>query len=137
MYINGTGFTAEFIAPDIVQQLVARKDNTGMLQKLAQQLVFLQRQYNLTAAYAHLMLQLVDLQPADADDFFLVLTGAWCCAAAQHSLNARNHLQHTEGLGNIIIGTAVQALDLIELRALGRSHNHRYIRITFISTQTP
>ena len=47
-----------------------------------------------------------------------------------------NQVARTDGLGQEVIGTAVQSFNLIELRALGRSHNHRYIRIALISAQT-
>ena len=136
MHVNGARLAAELIAPDIIQQLVTRKDNARMQQQKLQQLVLLKRQHDLLATHAHLMLQLMHLQRTAADKTIVRFRRLLRRAAAQHSLNACHHLQHAKGLGDVVISTTVKSLHLIILRALRRRHNHRNRRIALVCTQT-
>ena len=46
---------------------------------------------------------------------------------AKHSLDARNHLHHTEGFCQIVVGPQIQPDDLVVLRIFCRCHDYRNV----------
>jgi hypothetical protein len=48
--------------------------------------------------------------------------------AAQHSLNASHEFARTEGLGDVIIGSNLEAEDAVSLAAFGGQENNRHGR---------
>ena len=81
MYVDGAGFAIELIAPDAVQQEVAREHLAAAEHQQLQQLELLQSQRQLLAIAECFIIADVDGQAADMQDAFFFVLGS--CAAQQ------------------------------------------------------
>ena len=75
-------------------------------------------------AAADAMAGAIERQPADLDASRRCRSGA---AAPQHRIDARQQLARRERLGDVVVGAAIEAGDLVALGGARRQHDHRQV----------
>ena len=125
--VDGAGVAVVLVAPDALEQLVAREGAAGVRDEELQELVLLGRQGDGLVVEPCLIRGEVEPQAADGQALFsrLVLAAALLDAGgtAQHGLDAREQLAHGEGLDDVVIGTELEAEHAVNLLGLGGQHD--------------
>ena len=114
---NRARFAIELIAPNAIEQEVAREHFAAAEHEQLQKLELLQRQRQLFAVAERFVIADVDRQTADMKNaFFLILR----CGAAQQRLYAGDQLANRERLGDVVVRAQLEAQDLVHFVALCR-----------------
>lgn len=107
-----------FVAPDGVENHIARKRAVGVLQEEREQVVFGGREADfLVASRDHAAVE-IHLHVAEREDFLLAAR-----LAAQHGADARQQLAGTEGLNDVVIGADFEQKNFIDLLADRAEHD--------------
>src|SRR5271157_269875 len=117
--INGTGSHIRSVAPDGVEQMVAREDTSAMAGKVIEQAELRGGGGNQLAAdhEGHrrgINLNLTDLQGTGREGPL---------EAAQHGLDAGHELARAEGLGDVVVGAELESENAVGFTALGGQKN--------------
>src|SRR5215218_10692244 len=114
VHVHRTRVTREGVAPDALEQLVAREHEAAMVEELPEQVELLRRQLDLLVADLHLATSGVDAEIAvpesRARDFLAVGGGA-----AKDRLHARDELARVERLRQIVVRADLQPDDLVDV----------------------
>ena len=123
MRVDRAGVDDAFVAPDVVEQPVARLHTAAPLQKRAQKFELDAGEMDAFAGDRNLMPRRIDVNGAGRDRFFAQLI----FRAAQDRLDAQNDFARTERLGHVIVRAKFQTGDAIELMRLRRQHHDRNV----------
>src|SRR5436305_4568401 len=93
----------ERVAPDALEQLVARQHEAAVVEQLPEEVELLRRELDLLVADVHLAAAGVDQQVAVAERRALEILAVGR-RAAQHRLDARDELAWIERLGQVVVG---------------------------------
>ena len=117
-------------APDLFQQLFARKDPPPVFHQKAQNVELFGGEIDRLAIERDGEICGVDLQAAAFQLGGLLFHGGLGPpGAAQNGLDARLDLQNIEGLGHVVVGAVFQAEDLVHILALGGEHDNGHIGV--------
>ena len=120
MHIHRAALTHIVRAPDVVEQLIPGERHTGMGQKQPQQLKFLicqahpftgRRNDVAVGIQRHIAVGKAPALPRRR-------------TAAQHRLDAGDHLHHAKGLNKIVVRPQIKALDLVVFHSPGCGHDN-------------
>ena len=125
MHIDRAGLAAVVHSPYFIEQLVTGEGDAGVGEEQPQQFIFLVGQTEKLSIRRHGMRVQIHRQPTCLQTVGVLGRPA----AAQHSFDARDKFHHTERLGQIIVRTKIQSLDLVIFSPLGRRHHHRDVSI--------
>ena len=103
--------------------LLVSDDLAGVGGQRPQQIVFLARQADRLPFHRHQPLGQVDLKPVGAHHR---LVAAGRADLAQGGAHARHQLAHAEGLGDVVVGAAIEGLHLVALVRSHRQHDDRH-----------
>ena len=106
------------VAPDFVEQLGAAVDALGVLHQVVQQLEFGRADFERLALPRDAVRGRVQRQRGDGDAVGHLLGRA----PAQHGADARQQLLGGKRFGDVVVGTSVQAGDLVRLVAARGQH---------------
>ena len=120
-------------APDAVEQLAPRVDAVRVGHQEGEQPVLRRAERNGLAVSGHAMSRLVERQSFDID----ALGVADRSAAAQDGLDPRDQLARGERLGHVVVGTRLEARDLVGFFAARRQHHHRDVARVGVAAQHP
>ncbi len=120
-------------APDAVEQLAPRVDAVRVRHQESEQPVLRRAERNRLASRGHAMSRLVERQSFDVD----ALGFADRRAAAQDRLDAGDQFARGEGLGHVVVGTRLEARDLVGLLAARRQHHDRDVARVGVAAQHP
>src|SRR3954470_11242418 len=126
MDVDGASVTRERVAPHTLEQLVARQHEPAMVEQLPQQIEFLRCELNLLFADTHLTATGVDVEVAVLDRLALEIAAVGR-RAAQDRLHARDELPRVEGLRQIVVGTDLEADDLVDVLVARGQHQDRHV----------
>src|SRR5262245_56926778 len=109
--------------PQLPKQLVAVNDGTPAFRQIEQEIELAPGQVNLPTTVAGAQLFEVDREPVEREpcDFET--------RAPQHRTDARPQLIELERLGDVVVGTQLQRLDLVDCLIARGEHDHRYLRV--------
>src|SRR5579859_1160988 len=139
MHINGAAIAKIGIAPDLIEQSLAREDSIGSRGQGHQQVKLLNGQrdrftHNGDAARRNIDNEIAKAQLIAARllllllDLFRLCLSSWlkgCRTSAQDSLDAANQLAWTERFDKIVIRTRFQTRDTIVLALASGQHQNR------------
>ncbi len=131
MDVDRARLDIDVIAPDRVEQLLARKDAARMLHQIVEQLVFRRAEMNVTAGALHTVRQAIDADLAERDAVFRQAR----TDAAQHGADACHQFDHGERLDDIVVGAGVEAADTVALFRARRQHDDRQVAGIALGTQ--
>src|SRR3954471_18929570 len=112
------------VAPDLVEQALARDDDPLVAHEVLEQLELALGQLDLALAAAHLVGVGVELEVAGHQR-----GGAARRPAAQQRAHPRQQLLALEGLDEVVVGAGVQALDARLERVAGGEHEDRDVAV--------
>src|SRR5262249_57639521 len=95
-----------FVAPHLIENLLARDDLTGVREQIAQQIELAGGEIDAVAAPMRLVRAEIDLDVADAAGLEARRPAA---GAAQHGAHAREELRDAERLGDVVVGAELEA----------------------------
>src|SRR5215210_8519073 len=124
MNVHGPRITGERVAPDSLEQLVAREHEAAMVEQLPEQVELLRRELHLLVANLHFTPAGVDHELAVLDRGALRLTTLGG-GSAQDGLHARDELARVERLRHVVVGADFEADDLVHVLVPGRQHQDR------------
>ena len=121
--IDGARAARELEVPDVLEELFAREDQAGMLEKAGEQVELLHRQVESDArprsfAGVASQLHLAARQLAGRRPLRL--------RAAQHRLDAGHQLARAEGLGNVVVGAQLEPDHAVGLLVARGQHDDRH-----------
>src|SRR5262245_27814156 len=119
--VHRAGVAGEGVAPDALEQLVAREHEAAVVEQLPEQVELLRRELDLLVADAHLAPPGVDRQVAVAELRALELA-ALGRGAAQDRLHALDELARVEGLRELVVGADLEPDDLVDVLVARRQH---------------
>ena len=128
MHIDRAGIARILIAPDVVQELLARKDLVRVGGDKVEEFKLFRRHFDRAPLIADSVVREADLQilaahyirvGADGRGSFL-----WP-VAAQHGADARDQFLRLEGLYDIVVGAELEPEHLVKDLSLCREHNDR------------
>ncbi len=131
MDVDGAQFDVAVMAPDAVEQALARKDMTGMLDEMLEQAKFGRAECDCRAVAAHPVRHGIDLDIGIAQR----LAGERGADSAQHRLDAGDQLTRRKRLGDVIVGAGIEAADAVFLFAARGQHDDRDVGGTGIAAQ--
>ena len=122
MAVHGAGVAEEIVAPDALQQVFTGKDHAGVVGQRPQNFDLLGRAghelaVELDGEGAHVDVEIFHHQMRSLARVLQFVH------AAQHGLDARQHLAGAEGLGDVVVRAQFQAEQLVKLLALGGEHD--------------
>ncbi|GCC46815.1 hypothetical protein chiPu_0030797, partial [Chiloscyllium punctatum] len=107
-HLDGVGVAVEVLVVEMLDQLGARNHPPGVVHQIVEQIVFVRGQLDRVAVDGHALGAGVErYRPAHQLD--LGMPGR----AAQQRTDPRQHLLEMEGLGDIVVGAGVEALNLV------------------------
>src|SRR5947209_8258969 len=121
--INRAAIAVEIIAPHVLEELFAREDHARPPRQLDQEIVFLGPERDRLAIELDLSLGGVDGESAEVKQGRRLIGGGGSARTAQDGLDARDQLARHERLGDIIVGSDLQADDLVLIALAGREHD--------------
>ena len=122
--VDGAGVAVVLVAPDALEQFVARKGAAGVRDEQLQELVLLGRQGDGLVVEPCLIGGKIEAQAADLQRLLPPLLAlAVLGGAAQHGLDAREQLAHGEGLDDVVVGAELEAEHAVDLLGLGGQHD--------------
>src|SRR5512138_2653841 len=121
MHIHGAGLAVKVEAPGFLQELFAAEDESAVFGEGEEQIEFLGAQIEGPGGQVNLAPGRIDRQVAELDGSRLRRVSF---PAPQNSFDARHKLTRIERLGQVIIGTKLQAEDLINVLVAGSEHKN-------------
>ena len=124
MDVHGAGVAEVVKAPHLIQQLVAGKHAVGGRRQMVEQLQLLGGRVHPLAVHQQLVGVQVDDQLVKGEllpPVPLLLRAE----AAEHGVNAGQHLLHLKGLDDVVVRAPLQAVDLVLRLPLGGEHDNR------------
>src|SRR5215211_8814047 len=121
MDVDGPRISRERIAPDPLEQLVAGKDESVVVEQLPEQVEFLRCELNVVAVHLHLAAAGVDEQVAVADLRRLHLA-ALGRGAAEDRLHASDQLPWIERLRQVVVRADLEPDDLVDILVTSGQH---------------
>src|SRR5581483_9106132 len=100
------------VAPHAFEQLVARQDETPMVEQFPEQVELLRRELDLLVADPYLAPARIDVEIAVVDRLALELAPVGC-GAAQDRLHTRDELARVERLRQVVVGSDLEPDDLV------------------------
>ena len=119
--VDGAGVDGAGVAPDLLQQRVARLRAAPAFEQQAEQLELGGRQVELLAVEGDLEIAPVDDEFADGQPVVAPLGPAH---APQHGFHPQDEFARAEGLGHVIVRADFQPGDALGGLALGGEHQH-------------
>ena len=126
--IHDIRIAAVVIAPHFLQDLIARQDRALVAEQIFKQRILLFRQMDRLPADLHLIAARIHRKILDAQAFFNRRFRFHGRMLAQGVADARQELFHRKRLRDVIIGTEIQAGDLVFDIVAGRQHDDGDIR---------
>ena len=117
--LDGVAFRL-VMSVDMLDQLSLRDDAIPVMREIAQQPEFQRRQFDRPAIHQHAEAPRVDAEPADLDQ-----RRDMPADTAQEPSQSRKQFFHFEGLGEVVVGSGIDAFDLLEPGASRRQHEDR------------
>ena len=127
MHVHRARIAGERVAPDALEQLIARQHDPAVVQQLPQQVELLRRKPDLLVDHVHLSLSCVDRQVAMPDLVRLALA-ALRRGAPENALHAGHELTRVEGLRHVVVGADLEPDDLVDVLVARREHEDRDVR---------
>ena len=124
MHVHGTGVAEVVEAPHLVQQLVSGEYPVGGGRQVVEQLQLLGRRIHPLAVHQQLIGVQVDDQLVEGE-LLLAAPLLLAAEAAEHRVDAGQHLLHLKGLDDIVVGAPLQPGHLVLGLPLGGEHDHR------------
>src|SRR3712207_2373685 len=106
------------LVPHAREQQIAREHPSGVADHELEQLVLAEGELDLPAPSPHLLGGCVDFEVRHAE-YLITLR------PPEQRPDAGQKLLYVEGLGQVIVGTVVEAVDLIQRAVAGCQHDHR------------
>ena len=125
--VDGARVAGEGVAPDALEQLVAREHEAAVVEQLPEQVELLRRELDLLLADAHLAAAGVDRQVAVAELLALDLA-ALGRRAAEDRLHAGDELARVERLRQVVVGADLEPDDLVDVLVARGQHQDRHVR---------
>ncbi len=125
--IHRPGVEVVVVDPNGLERIVALQDLVGVGAEQGQQLVLLGGELGLLLADGEQLLLGVEGEAADVVERTLLVL--LTLHATQDSLDAHHELLHGEGLGDIVVGTQLEAFEDILLQRLGRQEDDRHLGV--------
>src|SRR5918995_2279768 len=122
--VHGARVPREGVAPDALEQLVARKHEPLVVEQLPEQVELLRRELHLLGADANLAPPGVDDELAVAHHLLLALP-ALGRRAAQDRLDAGDELPRVERLRHVVVRADLEPDDLVHVLVAGGEHQDR------------
>ena len=116
----------ERVAPDALEQLVAREHEPAVVEQLPEEVELLRRELDLLVADHHLAAAGVDDEVAVAD-LVALLAAPVGRRAAEDALHARHELARVERLRQVVVGADLEPDDLVDVLVAGGQHQDRHV----------
>ena len=137
MRVDGVFVAVVSIAPHAVQQFQATENTTRVRRKVQQQVELPGGQIDGLAAYGRAARRGIDLQAANPDLVLASLCGTLPqFSTAQDRFDARDQFENAEWLGDVVVGTDLEAHHAIQFRRLRRQHQYGYSTRVLAKTTT-
>src|SRR5947208_12031487 len=118
--VDGARVTRERVAPDPLEQLIAREDQALVVEELPEEVELLGRQPDLLVPEATLAPARVEYEVAVPEDTAVALRLPR--PAAEDGPHARHELAWIEGFREVVVGADLEAGDLVEVVVPGGQH---------------
>ena len=126
MDVDRARVAGERVAPDALEQLVARQHEAAVVEQLPEQVELLRRELDLLAADRRLAAAGVDAQVAVRDHLGLELA-ALRRGAPQDRLDPRDELARVERLRQVVVGADLEPDDLVDVLVARGQHQDRHV----------
>src|SRR6266542_3171178 len=126
VHVDRARVAGERVAPDALEQLVARQHQPAVVEQLPEQVELLRRELHFLVADAYLAATCVDDQIA-VPDLGRRQILAVRRRPAQDGLHARDELTRIERLGEVIVRSHLEADDLVDVLVACSQHEDRYV----------
>src|SRR5215831_2161548 len=120
-HLDGIGVAIEVLVVEMLDQFAARDHAAGMMHEVGEQAIFVRGELDRIAVDGHAAGTGVEA-PGAAIELALGVTGR----AAQECADARQNLLEMEGLGDVVVGAGVEALDLVAPAVAGGEDKDRH-----------
>src|SRR5262245_42886857 len=120
-HLDGVGVAIEVLIVEMLDQLAARDHAAGVVHEIGEQAVLVRGELDRVAVHAHAAGAGIEAHRA-AIELALGVPGG----APQQRADARQHLLQVEGLGDVVVGAGVEALDLVAPAVAGGENEHRH-----------
>ena len=127
VHVHRTGVEVVVVNPDGLQGEVALQNLVGVAAEQGEQLVLLSGELSLLVANTEQLLLGVESEAADVVD--RTLLGLLATYATQDGLNTEYKLFHRERLGDVVVGTNLEAFENVLLQSLGCEEYDRYLGV--------
>jgi hypothetical protein len=117
--IDGARGHARFVAPDFAEKLVAGDDAAAVIDEVFEQLIFAHGEWDGLAGATDFGLAGVEFDIAEGEKFLCAAGGA---GAAEQRFDAGEQFHHVERLGDIVVGSFLEADDFVDDLASGGEH---------------
>src|SRR5262245_8577753 len=134
--VNRAGLDEAVLPPDEVEELLSAEHSTRRAGQSRQELELLPRELHDAAAHLDLEAVAVDLEVPDLE-IVLGLARAGHLTAPEHRPHPGEQLPRRERLGHVIVGSHLEAQDLIALLRATREHDHGDVPRLRILLQAP
>jgi hypothetical protein len=121
MHIHRALLDEHMIAPDLVEQLRARMDTLGVGHQEVQQAELGRAEADFLAVGGNTVGRRIQAQTTEFDR----ILGRLRRVPPQHGLDPRHQLARAEGLGDVIVGAKLEAVNLVALAGAGGEHDDR------------
>src|SRR2546423_6694117 len=122
--VHGAGVARKGVAPDALEQLVARQDEAAVVEQLPEEVELLRGELHLLGPHLDLPAAGVDHEVAVPEDGalrFLPLGRG----SAEDRLHARDELARIEGLRHVVVRADLEADDLVDVLVTRSEHQDR------------
>src|SRR5579884_1283200 len=126
VHVDRARVARERIAPDALEQLVARQHEPAVVEQLPEQVELLRRELDFPVAHVGLVPARVDAQVA-VDDHLGLVCVALRRGAAQDRLDPRDQLAWIERLRQVVEGADLEPDDLVDVLVAGGQHQDREV----------
>src|SRR6266853_4124978 len=123
VHVDGAFLDVHVAAPDAVEQLIARVYALRVRHEELEHAVLGGPGRDRALPYHHPVASLIEHQALEFDE----LVDAVGTAPAQHGVDARQQFPRREGLGDVVIRSALEAGDLVALLGARREHDDRQL----------
>src|SRR4051812_23821387 len=123
-HIDAQILGVSMLIPELVEQEFVGQHLAGMLHQKTQEIVLFWRKPHLAFPQLDDPADQIDGEITDPEHGTLTL---YLQAMTQRGPGACEQLVHAERLGDIVVGTAIERLDLADLIASARQHHDRYM----------
>src|SRR5688572_396821 len=127
MHVDGARVAGKRVAPDALEQLVAREYEAFVVEQLPEQVELLGRELDLLLADLHLAAAGVDRE-LTVMELLLDVAATLGRSAAENTLDPRDELTRVEGLGQVVVGADLEPDDLVDVLVAGGEHQDRHVR---------